>query len=76
MITHYCKNTPDEMRSLLGDANRSGNNNGLVDMDEIMVILHALESRALAFKKQNAEPWKLRRISERLGALSSQLVTR
>ena len=60
----------------MGDANRSGNNSAPVNMDEIMVILHTLESRALAFKKQNADPLILQRVVERLGALSSQLVSR
>ncbi len=76
MITSYYKNTPGEVRSLLADAGRSANNNGLVDMDELMVILHTLESRSLAFKKQGGDVWILRRVSERLEALSSQLVTR
>ncbi|MEI6267636.1 MAG: hypothetical protein WCP01_02060 [Methylococcaceae bacterium] len=76
MITSYYKNTPGEIRSLLIDTNRSGNNSAPVDMDEIMAILHTLESRALAFKKQGGDPWILRRVSERLEALSSQLVTR
>lgn len=68
--SYYCKNTPEEMRSLLGDANRSTN------IDEIMNLCHQLETRALALKMQGGDVKVLGRIADRVQALSSQLVAR
>ncbi|MEI6270636.1 MAG: hypothetical protein WCP01_17305 [Methylococcaceae bacterium] len=78
MITSYFShNTKAELQALLTDAEtRSSNNSQLVGMDELMVRMQDLETKTMQFKKQGGDPWILRRVSERLEALSSQLVTR
>ena len=58
------------MRSLLAGADRS------TDTDELMSLCHQLETKALALKHDSADPRALRRITERLEALTAQMVAR
>ncbi|MEI6269904.1 MAG: hypothetical protein WCP01_13575 [Methylococcaceae bacterium] len=75
ITTYYSNNTKEELRALLTDA-ESRSTNERIGSDDLMTIMHVLETQALAFKKQGGDRCLLRRVSERLEALSFQLITR
>ena len=57
-------------------SDRKINTPGDMASDEIMRIFNRLEARVMAFKQDSADPRALRRITERLEALSNQLEVR
>jgi hypothetical protein len=72
---NYCRNTAEELQALLVDANSSYDARH-IESDELMTLMHGLETQVLQFKGQGGDVRVLARVCERLQALSSQLVTR